>query len=175
MTITQLGALGEFIGSIAVLLTLIYLAVQIRQNTRSLDENRSLAMAEAAQARTDLGVRLLLAAGGPHYAEILQAGTSNDLDPAQEGRVTQFYTAYMRHMENLYYQHRQGFLDDYHSEQLPYLVTLMFIESGFFEVYWERVAQNARNGTGVFNPEFVEYVERSRAVRDTNRGPENRI
>ena len=35
MTIFELGALGEFLGSIAVVFTLIYLALQIRQNTRS--------------------------------------------------------------------------------------------------------------------------------------------
>lgn len=34
MTIVELGAIGEFAGSIAVLITLIYLAVQVRQNTR---------------------------------------------------------------------------------------------------------------------------------------------
>ena len=31
MTIQELGSIGEFISSIAVLLTLIYLAVQVRQ------------------------------------------------------------------------------------------------------------------------------------------------
>jgi len=34
MTIAELGSVGEFIGSIAVLITLIYLAIQVRQNTR---------------------------------------------------------------------------------------------------------------------------------------------
>ena len=33
MTLTELGALGEFVGGIAVLVTLIYLVVQLRQNT----------------------------------------------------------------------------------------------------------------------------------------------
>ena len=33
MTITELGAIGEFIGSIVVIVTLIYLARQVRQNT----------------------------------------------------------------------------------------------------------------------------------------------
>ncbi len=33
LTIQDLGALGEFFGSIAVLVTLIYLALQTRQNT----------------------------------------------------------------------------------------------------------------------------------------------
>ena len=34
VTIVELGAIGEFVGSIAVLVTLIYLAIQVRQNTR---------------------------------------------------------------------------------------------------------------------------------------------
>jgi hypothetical protein len=33
MTITELGALGEFVGSILTIVTLIYLATQVRQNT----------------------------------------------------------------------------------------------------------------------------------------------
>ena len=37
MDLTQLANLGEFVGGVAVLLTLIYLAAQIRQNTRSVE------------------------------------------------------------------------------------------------------------------------------------------
>ena len=39
MTIFELGALGEFVGAIAVVGTLIYLAVQIRQNTLQIRDN----------------------------------------------------------------------------------------------------------------------------------------
>ena len=35
MTIMELGAMAEFLGSIGVIATLIYLAIQIRQNTGS--------------------------------------------------------------------------------------------------------------------------------------------
>lgn len=34
MTIAELGSLGEFVGSVAVLVTLIYLAIQVRQNSK---------------------------------------------------------------------------------------------------------------------------------------------
>ncbi len=34
MDLTQLANLGEFIGGLAVLVTLIYLALQVRQSTR---------------------------------------------------------------------------------------------------------------------------------------------
>jgi hypothetical protein len=33
MTVVELGALGEFFGSIVVVVTLVYLAIQVRQNT----------------------------------------------------------------------------------------------------------------------------------------------
>ena len=36
MTISELGSIGEFIGSIVVFITMGYLAVQIRQNTRTM-------------------------------------------------------------------------------------------------------------------------------------------
>ncbi len=35
MTIFELGALGEFVGAIAVVFTLIYLSLQIRRNTKA--------------------------------------------------------------------------------------------------------------------------------------------
>ena len=39
MNIMELGALGEFVGSIGVIVTLAYVAVQIRQNTQSVRVN----------------------------------------------------------------------------------------------------------------------------------------
>ena len=51
MSITELGALGEFIGSIAVLVTLIYLAYQTRQNTTMLQQSRDAQTASMAQAK----------------------------------------------------------------------------------------------------------------------------
>ena len=39
MTIVELGALGEFLGSVAVLVTLIYLAVQVKQTKRQIESN----------------------------------------------------------------------------------------------------------------------------------------
>ena len=53
MSIMELGALGEFVGAIAVVVTLAYLAVQIRQNTRAMEESRRLALAQTYQVRAD--------------------------------------------------------------------------------------------------------------------------
>ncbi len=40
MTIMELGALGELLGAIGVIITLIYLAAQIKQNTHYIYENK---------------------------------------------------------------------------------------------------------------------------------------
>jgi hypothetical protein len=47
MTISELGSIGEFVGAIGVVVTLIYLAYQIRQNTTQLKQNASMAKAAA--------------------------------------------------------------------------------------------------------------------------------
>ena len=49
MTIFELGALGEFVGSLAVIVTLIYLAAQIRHNTSGLRSATLSAISERQQ------------------------------------------------------------------------------------------------------------------------------
>ena len=48
MTIQDLGSFGEFIGALAVLISLFYLAMQIRQNTRALNSSSYAQSAEQA-------------------------------------------------------------------------------------------------------------------------------
>ena len=52
LTIQDLGALGEFLGSIAVLVTLIYLAFQTRQNTQAIGAQLDAAQMNCVQAMT---------------------------------------------------------------------------------------------------------------------------
>ena len=47
MDLTQLANLGEFIGGVAVLVTLIYLAVQVRQSAQAQEHANRLARARA--------------------------------------------------------------------------------------------------------------------------------
>jgi hypothetical protein len=53
MTITELGALGEFIGAIAVVVTLIFLSVQVRYSARAMDETNRLERASALDRHND--------------------------------------------------------------------------------------------------------------------------
>ena len=46
MTLVELGGLGEFLGAMGVIATLAYLALQVKQNTRAMDDGRRLALAQ---------------------------------------------------------------------------------------------------------------------------------
>ena len=52
-----LGNVGEFLGSIAVLVTLVYLAVQVRHSRTLLEENRKVALSQVHAAKTDVSMR----------------------------------------------------------------------------------------------------------------------
>ena len=52
LTFAQLlGNYGEFIGAVAVVVTLVYLAAQIRQNTKQLASSSLQALADRAENR----------------------------------------------------------------------------------------------------------------------------
>lgn len=123
MTILELGALGEFLGSIAVLATLVYLSVQIRQNTRSMDEGKKLALAQTYQMRADaLQMMLVHAADSEHIGPIItkltgagypeDIGALEDLTQEDRGRFRQWQIAQQTHWDNMFFQYQQGFIDD---------------------------------------------------------------
>lgn len=123
MNIIELGALGEFLGSIAVLATLIYLSVQIRQNTRSMNESKKLALAQTYQMRADaLQMMLVHAADSEHIGPIItkltgvgypeDVGALAHLSKEERGRFRQWQIAQQTHWDNMYFQYQQGFIDE---------------------------------------------------------------
>lgn len=58
MTIQDWGAIGEIVGGIAVLASLVYLAVQIRQNTREITRSADATRLEAFERSVDSGNRI---------------------------------------------------------------------------------------------------------------------
>jgi hypothetical protein len=123
MTIMELGALGEFIGAIAVVATLVYLAIQIRQNTHTMEEGKRLALAQTYQMRADALQQMLVQASeseyiGPIITKLTQADYPENvasldvLTSEERGRFRQWQIAQQTHWDNMYYQYQQGYLDD---------------------------------------------------------------
>jgi hypothetical protein len=141
LTFAQLlGSYGEFIGAIAVVATLFYLAVQVRHskeateaNTRSLEENRRLAVAQTYQARADAFQSMLTSMGASNLGSIteklIEAGWPDSesaiesLSIAERSSLISFESARLSGVDNLHYQHEQGYLDDEgYNARFEYLV-----------------------------------------------------
>ena len=122
MTIIELGALGELVGAIGVIITLAYLAVQIKQNTRAMEESKRLALAQTYQMRADALQSMLVEAAcsktiGPLIVKLVALGYPKDLKALERitaeerGVFRQWQIAQQTHWDNMYYQYQQGFID----------------------------------------------------------------
>jgi hypothetical protein len=117
-----IGAIGELLGALGVILTLVYLAVQIRQNTLAMAEGRRLSLAQAYQQRADgLSAMMVQAANGEIggiIVKLTSLGYPEDLDSLTElsaeelGRFRQWHIAQQTHWDNIYHQYQQGFVDE---------------------------------------------------------------
>ena len=101
LSIQELGSLGEFVSAFAVLATLIYLAIQVRQNVK-------LTKASIRESRTAASQRVLFAIR--EDAEIIMK--TGERTPAEELRLQQLYSAMFRDWEAYIYQKDQGLLDE---------------------------------------------------------------
>jgi hypothetical protein len=127
MTLQDWGSIGEVVGALAVVITLIYLAKQIRQNTHAMDEGRKLALAQTYQMRSDaLQAMLVHAADSEHIGPIIirltELGYPEDvkaldaLSDAERGRFRMWQIAQQTHWDNMHYQYQQGYLDQQYYE-----------------------------------------------------------
>jgi hypothetical protein len=123
MTLGDLGSLGEMVSAVAVVATLWYLAVQIRQNTHAMEENKRLALAQTYQMRADALQSMLVHAAdsryiGPLITKLTQQGYPEDitaldrLSPDERGRFRQWQIAQQTHWDNMFFQYQQGYLDE---------------------------------------------------------------
>ncbi len=161
MNIQDLGALGELIGGTAVVVTLIYLAVQVRQNTRSLDTARQLALAQTYQMRSDALQAMLVEASdsvhiGPMIIKLIDNGYPEDIDSLdsltreERGRFRLWHIAQMTHWDNMHYQYQQGFLDE------EYYVDVLKPRVARLVPIWR--ALKVRSGRRSFEAEFKNDV-----------------
>jgi hypothetical protein len=166
MSIMELGALGELVSAIAVVVTIWYLAVQIRQNTHAMEEGRRLALAQTYQLRADALQDMLVRAAdsefiGPLITKLTQLGYPEDVSaldritPDERGRFRQWQIAQQTHWDNMHFQYQQGFLD----------------EEYYQDAFRERVARLAPTwkalGITGGRRSFTVEVERLLATRET--------
>jgi len=102
-----LGNIGEFVGALGVVISLIYLAGQMRQNTTSVRAASFNSMVQNSIKLLEHSFR------HPEFAAFLHRAESDpaQLTPAEKVRWDSYMTAVYRHFGNLTYQYRVGALD----------------------------------------------------------------
>ncbi len=73
-----IGAIGELLSAIAVLVTLVYLAVQVRYSRDLLEENRKLALSQVYQGRANFRRAVHSEFGSPEVSKIAAKITQGD-------------------------------------------------------------------------------------------------
>ncbi len=149
LTIQDLGALGELLGSIAVLATLVYLALQTRQNTLAIG-----AQLDAAVLSARMSTFLSVATSG----ELAEALNEDSTAPrtTNETRRGVYWSAAINYVQWQHHQARRGLLPIFHEAGTGGALAGFFTRFRGFEDFWESVKS-------LYSPEFVEWVEEQRS------------
>jgi len=147
LTFDVLGNIGDFIGGIGVVVTLIYLAGQIRQNTRSVQVSAYHA------AQRDVADILDSVASDPELTRIFFDGNQDydSLSKEDRRRYALCITSLLRKLENILHQTRLGTLDRAQWEGLFSEFRRIFAQPGT-RAWWVR-------GRSAFNSELQDFVE----------------
>jgi len=148
MTIQDLGSFGELVSGVAVLVTLIYLIVQLRQNTATIRaQTRGLLTQQSIRVQS-----LLLE--NPHVAEVVAKSRKGEvLDDREELIDLTRCFVWFRHWENVHYQYRQGLYDEAeYLAQRRAIAWRMNEGDPALRRVWAGVKQR-------YSPDFVEEME----------------
>jgi len=158
MTLSDLGSIGEFISSIGVIITLIYLAIQMRQNTEAMHESQRLARVDAMTTRSDSIERSATqAAINPEILEIRLRARSEGVEALSElevARLLHWESARAMRLESQFFQWENGLLDDDYYDQFRRAI-------GNSAPLWEAL------GLDYGRPTFRAAVDRILSERDS--------
>jgi hypothetical protein len=125
-----IGAVGDFVGGAAVIITLMYLTVQLRQNTKTTRLSSAQAITEQLQNMFNL------LSADQELAEIFaEAGAHSNLKGAEKVRYYTLCSNLYRVYESAFIQRKEGAIENERWEGL----TNMFIDvskQAAFPDYW---------------------------------------
>ncbi len=148
MTIEQLANIAEVFGMILVAITLIFLTVQVRQNTKALKSSA------ASSAHEQVGTQLYRPlATDESLADIFVRGLDDpsSLSTVETARFFAFWMNAIFTLQNWFYQWRQGALDEAFWTSFSIIMANNSPTPGF-RLFWERRKY-------LFTEDFVNYCE----------------
>jgi hypothetical protein len=132
MTLSDVASIGSLISGLAVLVSLVYLSLQVRQTDRN-------QQATIRQGRINRAVELVTTRMVPTVAEAVSNGLDGDqnLTAQQLALFVSYADGYFLHAEDTYYQHEVGLLDEAAFATFAAYQRVAFTQCGM-RVQWKR-------------------------------------
>ncbi len=146
MALGNLADIADLLAAVGVIASLIYVGYQVKQT-------QTAVRAGTAQARTDLGVHLISSRYTSDIAEVLvkSLDPADPLSEAEKFKLKSFFSAHVRHCQNLYYQWQQGLLDEYFSYGIARTATYWIKNYPWAEAEWKNAQQT-------MPPDFAQFI-----------------
>ena len=157
MTIAELGAFGEFFGSILTLATLVYVAVQIRQNT-SQQKREELVSIQHGQ-----NVLLTQFQNPKVMGAYVRTATKRSPTIEDRGTAISWVLQYVNHYQVVHELYQRGALDD-HRFQLWTGFAVAIVAPPGVRNWWDE-----EGGKFAFHTEVREEIDRR--LQDSNNPP----
>ena len=153
-----IGAYAEVIGAIAVIVSILYLALQVRDNTRSVRANAGF---EAAHSWAISNEILYQAPEKDRmvFARAFDLGESVDkFSESERIHISILMRSLFEKLEGQYYLFKYGSLD-----QAIWDIRKAWaagaLQTPFFQKWWE-----VEKSQGIYSPEFIELIEKARPI-----------
>ena len=143
MDLTQLANLGEFIGGVAVLVTLIYLAAQMRQ------ANRMTRLA-ASDKFSDSWIELARDSLAHTDLYLAGAGRYRDLEPRERLQFRWVVGMVFYNLQNFHMKYRSGVMDSDECDQ-QYQILIWYLAGPGMRDWWQE-------SSSVYSKPFADLV-----------------
>lgn len=149
MTISELGSVGEFIGSIVLIVTLAYLAIQVRQNTAQQKREETISI---QRGQNDVIAHMM----DPGIVRAYVRAADGDIPVSVEDRAIaiQWVLQYLNHFQIVYDLHHDGTLDVERYEIWEGFAISIVAPKGI-QNWWE-----GESGKLAFTPQVRELIDR---------------
>ncbi len=153
------SAVAEILSSVAVLATLVFLVLEIRQANDAVRANTYQGLNSVVQ---DFNAMFI---ANPEISEFIVKTASNDyeMEAREATRLRAFISSLYRHADNVYFQYEIGTITKQQMESLLYPIVLNFRRRGRLRTEW-------KNGEDklLLSPDLVEYIDREIYKADMN-------
>ena len=151
MTIQELGSLGELVAALATVMTLVYLAISIRDNSKTVSAS---AKQELVQSLVEFNRQIFSDEDSTRIWNLGRQSLIN-LSDLERARYSGFFIMGLTTTENAYYQSRQGHLDQQYFDRNNRILEWWGTQPGMIEM-WPEVREFL---TDEFQLHFDQYIQ----------------